>query len=101
MEKRIKFSVSDNLNIKERTVEYFKKSGFNLLSASEEKLIFKRGSIALNMWTINPFKWKSLVMIEITSHEIMVEYKINAIGHILTRKDEKRWDGFISNINVF
>lgn len=101
MEKRIKFSISDNLKVTEKTIEYFKKLGFNQLSTNEEKLIFKRGSIALNMLTSNPFKWKSTVEIEIIGQEIMAEYKINTIGHIPTRKDEKRWDSFIANYKGF
>lgn len=101
MIKKNKFSISDNLNATEKTIEYFKKSGFKQLSTNEEKLIFKRGSIALNLRTRNPLKWKSIVEVEISRQGIKAVFKIDGTGHITTRKDEKRWDTFIANYKQF
>ncbi len=101
MKKRIKFSVSDNLDLSGKTIEYFNQSGFKQLDTNDGKLKFERGSITSNMLTINPLKLKSEIEIEIIQQEIIADFNINATGQILTQRDEKLWDSFIDNYKHF
>ena len=56
----LEFTVLETDDLTEKTIEYFTKSGFkHIVTSSNDKIIkFERGSIASNMWTFNPLKWK-------------------------------------------
>lgn len=97
--KQIKINISEPLDLQEKTIEYFKKSGFEILKSDREdtKLIIQRGSIFSNMWTFNPLKWKSEINIEIIGQEVIAEFNINTAGQIPTQKEEVLWDNFIEN----
>lgn len=100
--KNIEFTVSDTSVPKKETIEYFIKSGFNHIDKStDRKLKFERGSIASNMWTFNPLKWKSEIDIEINGKEVKGNFKINTIGQIPTHKEEIVWDFFIDNYKKY
>ncbi|MFC5683721.1 hypothetical protein ACYE2N_01135 [Flavobacterium sp. MAHUQ-51] len=96
--KKIDFTVLGNPDLINDTIKYFKQSGFRYIdNNTEEKLRFERGSIASNMWTFNPLKWKSEIEIEISGQKIKANFNINTVGQIATQKEEKLWDSFIEN----
>jgi hypothetical protein len=102
MHKKIEFTVSDNSDLTKGTIEYFKQSDFKYIdNTTDEKLRFKRGSIALNMWTFNPLKWKSEIDIEISGQKIRANFIINATGQIATQDEQKLWDSFIVNYKTY
>ncbi len=97
--KKLEFTVSEGDELTEKTLEYSKKTGFkHIVSNPREKIIrFERGSIASNMWTLNPLKWKSQIEIEIDGQEVRATFSINATGQIPTNKEEELWEAFIAN----
>ena len=96
--KNIEFKVSGTNDLTKETIEYFTISGFNHINNSaDRKIKFERGSIASNMWTFNPLKWKSEIDIEISGQEVKANFNINATGQIPTHKEETLWDTFIDN----
>jgi hypothetical protein len=97
IKKKIKFTISDNYDLTERTIEYYKVSGFKRYDTDDENLKFGRGSVASNVWTFNPLKWKSEIEIKIAGQEISADFNINATGQIPTRMEEELWDSFIDN----
>jgi hypothetical protein len=100
--KNIEFTVQDTSNLKEKTIEYFTKSCFKHIdNLSDRKLKFRRGSIASNMWTFNPLKWKSEIDIEINGRVVKATFAINASGQIPTQKEENLWDTFIENYEKY
>ncbi|MBO9703588.1 MAG: hypothetical protein J7604_25515 [Sporocytophaga sp.] len=101
IKKYLKISVSDSKDVTEKTIDYFKKSGFNVSDHKENKLIIKRGSIISNFWTFNSLNWKSEIYIEIKGQEITADFHIDAIGQVITLKEEKLWETFIDNYKLF
>lgn len=100
--KELFFVVPLNTAIKEKTTEYFKRSGFKpTKNKKEHTLTFERGSITLNMWTFNPLKWKSETVIEISGQEISARIAVNTTGQIPTQKEEALWDLFLENYKKF
>ena len=95
--KKIKFTVSYNYDLTDRTIEYYKESGFKHYDTEDKNLKFGRGSVASNMWTFNPLKWKSEIEIKIAGQKISADFNINATGQIPTQKEEELWDSFIDN----
>lgn len=103
IKKTIEFKVSEPIDIKKMTIEYFKKSGFKYMdnNSNDGKIIFERGSIASNMWTFNPLNWKSEIDIEFNGDCVRANLKINATGQIPTNKDEKLWETFIDHFKKY
>jgi len=101
MKKRFSYSVSVNSDLTARTKEYFQQSGFEQVNTHDGILKFKRGSVASNMWTPHPLKWKSTVLVDIKGQEIVADINVNSIGNILSQKDKNLWDAFIDNYNRF
>jgi hypothetical protein len=101
--KKIAFKVLDHSDLPEKTIEYFKQSGFKHIvsSPNDKKIRFERGSIASNMWTFNPLKWKSEIDIEINGQEVKANLSINAAGQITTNKDIRLWEKFIDNYQKY
>ena len=101
--KKLEFTVSEADELNEKTLEYFTKSGFkHIVSNSIDKTIrFERGSIASNMWTLNPLKWKSEIQIQINGKEVKAIFNINASGQIPTTKELQLWENFISNYQKY
>ncbi len=101
--KSIKFKVSEPTDLKELTIQYFIKSGFNQKDSSptEREIKFGRGSIASNMWTLNPLNWKSEIDIEFNGQEVKANLNINAAGTIPTNKDEILWQQFVDNYQKY
>lgn len=99
IKKQIEFEVLEGSNPTEKTIEYFKQSGFKLVdnNQNDKKIRFERGSIASNMWTFNPLNWKSEIYIEIYGKEVKANFNINSAGQIPTNKDEILWETFINN----
>ena len=90
IKKTIDFIVSEPTDLREMTIEYFKKSGFKHIdnNLTDKKTTFERGSIASNMWTFNPLNWKSEIDVEINGQEVKANFNINTVGQIPTNKDE-------------
>ena len=101
--KKLEFTVSESNDLTEKTLEYFTNSGFkHIVSISNDKTIrFERGSIASNMWTLNPLKWKSEIDIEKSENQVKATFNINANGQIPTTKDEELWETFIANYQKY
>ena len=101
--KKLEFKVSEADELNEKTLEFFTKSGFKeIVSNSSGKTIrFERGSIASNMWTFNPLKWKSKIDVQINGKEVMANFNINASGQIPTTKELQLWETFISNYKKY
>lgn len=101
--KKIEFTVSGTTDLNNKTIVYFKKSGFKQIdnNSSVNKIRYKRGSIASNMWTFNPLNWKSEIDIEIDAQEVKANFNINATGQIPTNKDQLLWETFIDNYEKF
>ena len=99
IKKTIEFKVSEPTDLKKMTIEYFQKSGFKQVDnkTTDSRITFERGSIASNMWTINPLNWKSSIDIEINGKDLKANFNINAAGQIPTNKDELLWETFINN----
>ena len=97
IKKNIKFTTPDNIDLTKKTIEYFMESGFKHIETLGKNLKFERGSIASNMWTFNPLKWKSDIDVKIIEQEINAHFNINATGQIPTQKEEILWDIFIDN----
>jgi hypothetical protein len=90
--KNIEFTVQDTSNLKEKTIEYFTKSCFKHIdNLSDRKLKFRRGSIASNMWTFNPLKWKSEIDIEINGRVVKATFAINAKALITTKNNSLKY----------
>ncbi|MBK9271634.1 MAG: hypothetical protein IPM48_08540 [Saprospiraceae bacterium] len=103
IKKTIEFKVSEPTDLRKMTIDYFKKSGFKHLdnNTSDKTIIFERGSIATNMWTFNPLKWKSTIDIEISGQDIKANFNINAAGQTPTGNDELLWETFIDNYQKY
>ena len=103
IKKTIDFIVSEPTDLREMTIEYFKKSGFKHIDSNltDKKITFERGSIASNMWTFNPLNWKSEIDIEINGQEVKANFNINTVGQIPTNKDELLWGTFIDNYQKY
>ncbi len=101
--KKLEFTVSEDFDLNEKTLEYFTKSGFKQIvsNSTEKKIRFERGSIASNMWTFNPLKWKSEIEIDINGKEFKAIFNINAAGQMPTTKDEELWETFIANYQKY
>lgn len=100
--KNIEFTVSGTTDPTKETIEYFTKSDFKHIdNSTDRKIRFERGSIASNMWTFNPLKWKSEIEIEISGVEVKANFNINATGQIPTHKEEILWDFFIDNYKKY
>lgn len=81
----------------QKVKEYFLSQGFQLYSSSENSLVFKRGSILLNMVTFNPLKWNSTISVDITDSEIKALFDIDTSFQAVTLKEEQLWEKFINN----
>ncbi|PKV76111.1 hypothetical protein [Pontibacter ramchanderi] len=81
----------------QKVKEYFLSQGFKLHSNYKDQLVFKRGSILLNMVTFNPFQWNSTITIEIADSVINSEFDINTDFQAVTLKEEQLWENFIDN----
>ena len=92
----LKFNCSKEVAF-QKAKEYFQSQGFKLQSNYKEQLVFKRGSILLNMVTFNPLQWKSTITIEISDSEIKSEFEINTDFQAVTLKEEQLWESFIVN----
>lgn len=103
IKKTIEFKASESTDLRKMTIEYFQKSGFKLIDnkATDNRIVFERGSIASNMWTFNPLNWKSIIDIQINGQDIKVNFNINATGQIPTNKDELLWETFIGNYQKY
>ena len=102
MNKKIAFTVNGTYDLKEMTIQYFKKSGFKYKDTLNEGCLrFVRGSIASNMWTFNPLNWKSQIDIEIHEKFVRASFDINTVGQIPTNKEEKLWEIFIENYEKY
>ncbi|TGE20016.1 hypothetical protein [Hymenobacter elongatus] len=101
--KKLEFTVSETIDLNEKTIEYFKKSNFKHIDSNptDRKIRFERGSIASNMWTFNSLNWKSEIDIEINGQEVKANFNINAAGQIPTNKDEMLWETFIDNYQKY
>ena len=101
--KKLEFTVSQADELNEKTLEYFTKSGFKHIvsNSSETTIRFERGSIASNMWTLNPLKWKSEIDIQINGKEVIANFNINASGQIPTTKELQLWETFIANYQKY
>ncbi len=101
--KELEFTVLETDDLTEKTLEYFTKSGFkHIVTSSNDKIIkFERGSIASNMWTFNPLKWKSAINIDLSKNQVKATFNINAAGQIPTTKDEELWETFIANYQKY
>ena len=97
IKKKIKFTVSNGIDLNKSTIKYFEESGFKFIETKDSFLKFERGSLTSNMWTFNPLKWKSEIFIKIIGEEIIANFTIDTIGQIPTYKEEKLWDSFIDN----
>jgi hypothetical protein len=103
IKKLIEFKVSEPTDLREMTIQYYRKSGFKQKDSSpnEREIKFGRGSIASNMWTFNPLNWKSEIDIEFNGQEVKAQFNINAAGTIPTNKDEILWQTFIDNYQKY
>ena len=81
----------------EATVHYFVSQGFRLTRSTEKILTFERGSLLLNMVTMNPLKWKSIINIEISEEEVKAVFDIDTTSQLASVKEEELWDNFIFN----
>ncbi|MFD1188819.1 hypothetical protein [Pontibacter rugosus] len=98
MEKETSFLCSKlNEDIKEATIQYFVSQGFRLAESSERFLSFKRGSFLLNMVTMNPLKWKSIINVEIGDEVVKAVFDIDTTSQLASVKEEELWDNFITN----
>ena len=91
-----KFDYSKEVAL-QKVKEYFLSQGFKLHSNNEDQLVFKRGSILLNMVTFNPLQWNSTITIEIADSVINSEFDINTDFQAVTLKEEQLWESFVSN----
>ena len=100
--KKIEFTITGNSDPNEKTIEYFRKSGFkHIVNLADRKIRFERGSIASNMWTFNPLNWKSEIDVEIDGQEVKANFNINTAGQIPTNKDEMLWETFMDNYEKY
>lgn len=98
MEKEIYFhSTKSKEEITEATTQYFVSQGFRLTISTERLVVFERGSLLLNMVTMNPLKWKSIINIEISEGEVKALFDIDTTSQLATVKEEELWDNFINN----
>jgi len=103
IKKTIEFKASESTELREKTIEYFQKSGFKYVDnkTNDNRIVFERGSIASNMWTFNPLNWKSTIDIEIIGQDVKANFNINATGQITTNKEELLWETFIGNYQKY
>jgi hypothetical protein len=99
--KNIQFGIEDKTLKEDKIIEYFKESGFKLVSIQNENLTFSRGSILTNLFTFNPLKWKSKIGVEIIDKEVKVDANINTIGQTVIDAEDNLWDVFLTNLKFF
>jgi hypothetical protein len=99
--KNIQFRIEDKTLIEDKIIEYFKESGFKLVSIQNGKLTFSRGSILTNLFTFNPLKWKSKIGVEIIDKEVKVNANINTIGQTVIDAEDNLWNVFLTNLKFF
>lgn len=100
--KSVTFSVPGASDLRLKTIDYFSKSNFRQTSAlTDQKIIFRRGSLLSNMYTFNPLKWKSEIQIDIQGQEVSVQVKINTFAQLPSLKEETLWDDFLQNYEAY
>lgn len=98
MNHKIEFKSNKPINIlKEETLNYFQKQGFKLANSDKNLLQFERGSVMKNMVTFNPLKWKSSIKIKFEEDIVNANFDINTLYQVVTLKEERLWEKFISN----
>ncbi len=100
--KSISFVLPQASDAHSKTIDYFTKSNFRMISApTDKKMVFRRGSLLSNMFTFNPLKWKSVIEIEIQGQEVQLQLNVNTFGQAPTHKELALWDDFLTNIEAF
>ncbi len=98
MKKQIDFESNKSIEeLKVETKNYFQNQGFKLVYSDPNCLKFKRGSAFQNSFTFNPLKWKSLISITFDNNKVSANFDIDTIYQVVSVKEEKMWETFISN----
>ena len=98
MNKQIDFESNRSIEeLKTETKDYFQNQGFKLIYSDPNSLKFKRGSAFQNSFTFNPLKWKSLITITFDNNKVSANFEIDTIYQVVSVKEEKMWETFISN----
>ncbi len=100
MNKQISFQVTDNLQLTERIVTYFTKSGFKFIDSLDDKLKFIHNSSLLDTWTIDPLKWGSEIIISFNDKEVTADFYVDTDSQMNTVEEEKVWNTFIENFKL-
>lgn len=95
---RVKSQLPNN-ELRQLTIRYFKEHKFTLHTNEKNKLMFKRGSLAQNMITFNPLKWKSFFLVVINNSDVDYECKVDSTFQAVTKQEEIVWETFVANFH--
>ncbi|MBI1306876.1 MAG: hypothetical protein GC181_09735 [Bacteroidetes bacterium] len=99
--KHIEFQVSSQIYVQKKIIEYFRQSGFELTYEGRNELRFSRGNIFTNFITFNPLRWKSKTSVNINENNVKVHVDINTTGQTVNIAEDKLWDTFLNNLQLF
>ena len=80
-----------------KTKDYFLNQGFKLLEEQDGNLCFVKGNLFLNALTMNPLGWKSKTTVNIEGGKVDIDFEINTIFQIGTKKEKNLWQTFVNN----
>ena len=81
-----------------KTKKYFVEQGFKMYSFENDNLVFKKGNDFINMYTFNPLKLKSEVIISFKNKSfVSAQFEINTKNQLITQTEQMVWDEFIKN----
>ncbi|WP_372751706.1 hypothetical protein [Labilibaculum sp.] len=84
MKKLIGFNIKRNKKLLvSDIIKFYEVRGYTLIDANAQGMIFHRGALSGNLFSLNPIKWKTIVEIEIVKKERM-NYNIYANYHFST-----------------
>jgi hypothetical protein len=78
MKKLLGFNIKRNKKLLvSDIIKFYEVRGYTLIDANVHRMIFRRGNLSGNLFSLNPIRWKTLVEIEIVKKE-RLDYNIYA-----------------------
>jgi uncharacterized membrane protein YraQ (UPF0718 family) len=95
MTRYLKFDAGSDLQLQEKVIDYFDRSGFKLVRQTANSLKFKYSSLMLDTWVFNPLKWRSEIEVATNRQTIEATFFIDTSAQIVTAEVKEAWKVFI------
>ena len=104
MQKLIGFNIKRNKKLLvSDIIKFFEVRGYVLTDADAKGMVFRRGKILGNFFSLNPIRWRTKVDIEIIKKErmdydIYAYYHFSTFGHFISQEED---DFFTEEVSAF